>query len=204
MPGTEYWLGLCFTLPGDRAWAARGHEVAWEQFRMPLTSPSAPCLQLQGLPALDLSETEAVATIAGNGFGLTFDKEQASISSLRVQDAELIVRGPRLNLWRAPTDNDVKDRRGEITWRGASLDSLHEQVKAVNVEQPEPHIVRVEAQTIIAPVETDPAQATALYEYFVEQARRLGASVQTGRFRARMEVALINDGPVTLILESRS
>ena len=50
----------------------------------------------------------------------------------------------------------------------------------------------------------DPAQATVLYEYFVEQARRLGASVQTGRFGARMEVALINDGPVTLILESRS
>jgi D-tyrosyl-tRNA(Tyr) deacylase len=49
----------------------------------------------------------------------------------------------------------------------------------------------------------EPAQATVLYEYFVEQARRLGACVQTGRFRARMEVALINDGPVTLILESR-
>ena len=49
----------------------------------------------------------------------------------------------------------------------------------------------------------DPAQATVLYEYFVEQARRLGAIVQTGRFGARMEVALINDGPVTLILESR-
>ena len=50
----------------------------------------------------------------------------------------------------------------------------------------------------------DPAQATVLYEYFVEQARRLGAIVQTGRFGARMEVALINDGPVTLILESSS
>jgi D-tyrosyl-tRNA(Tyr) deacylase len=50
----------------------------------------------------------------------------------------------------------------------------------------------------------DPQIATTLYEYFVEQARRLGASVQTGRFGARMEVALINDGPVTLILESRS
>jgi D-tyrosyl-tRNA(Tyr) deacylase len=50
----------------------------------------------------------------------------------------------------------------------------------------------------------DPQIATTLYEYFVDQARRLGASVQTGRFGARMEVALINDGPVTLILESRS
>ena len=48
-----------------------------------------------------------------------------------------------------------------------------------------------------------PAQATTLYEYFIEAARRLEISVETGRFKAMMEVALVNDGPVTLILESR-
>lgn len=50
----------------------------------------------------------------------------------------------------------------------------------------------------------EPEKATALYEYFVDQVRQLGISVQTGRFRAMMEVTLINDGPVTLILESQS
>jgi D-tyrosyl-tRNA(Tyr) deacylase len=50
----------------------------------------------------------------------------------------------------------------------------------------------------------DPAKAAALYEHFIETARRLGISVETGRFRAMMEVALVNDGPVTLIVESRS
>jgi D-tyrosyl-tRNA(Tyr) deacylase len=49
----------------------------------------------------------------------------------------------------------------------------------------------------------EPEAATELYEYFVEQVRRLGISVETGRFRAMMDVTLINDGPVTLILESR-
>ena len=48
-----------------------------------------------------------------------------------------------------------------------------------------------------------PAQAATLYEYFIEAARRLEISVETGRFKAMMEVALVNDGPVTLILESR-
>ncbi|MEX1325390.1 MAG: D-aminoacyl-tRNA deacylase [Desulfobacterales bacterium] len=33
--------------------------------------------------------------------------------------------------------------------------------------------------------------------------RRHGVSVETGRFQSTMEVALINDGPVTLVLESR-
>jgi D-tyrosyl-tRNA(Tyr) deacylase len=49
----------------------------------------------------------------------------------------------------------------------------------------------------------EPQKATVIYEHFVAQARRLGVAVETGRFRAMMEVALINDGPVTLVLESR-
>ena len=49
----------------------------------------------------------------------------------------------------------------------------------------------------------EPQLAVELYEYFVQQVHRLGIPVETGRFQAVMEVALINDGPVTLILESR-
>ena len=48
-----------------------------------------------------------------------------------------------------------------------------------------------------------PQKAAELYENFVQQVRRLGITVETGRFQAMMEVALINDGPVTLVLESR-
>lgn len=45
--------------------------------------------------------------------------------------------------------------------------------------------------------------AERLYEYFVQQVRRQGIAVETGRFRAMMQVELVNDGPVTLVLESR-
>jgi D-tyrosyl-tRNA(Tyr) deacylase len=48
----------------------------------------------------------------------------------------------------------------------------------------------------------EPEKATALYEYFIDQVSRLGISVATGRFGALMAVSLVNDGPVTLILES--
>jgi len=49
-----------------------------------------------------------------------------------------------------------------------------------------------------------PELATELYEYFVKQVRSLGIIVATGRFGAMMEVALINEGPVTIVLESQS
>jgi len=49
----------------------------------------------------------------------------------------------------------------------------------------------------------DPDKGNALYEYFVARVREKGVTVATGRFGAMMAVSLINDGPVTLILESR-
>ena len=48
----------------------------------------------------------------------------------------------------------------------------------------------------------EPEIAADLYETFVNMVRAKGVAVQTGRFRAMMEVALINDGPVTIIIES--
>jgi D-aminoacyl-tRNA deacylase len=48
----------------------------------------------------------------------------------------------------------------------------------------------------------EPQAAEALVTRFVEQARALGVAVETGRFRAMMEVELVNDGPVTLLLDS--
>jgi len=47
-----------------------------------------------------------------------------------------------------------------------------------------------------------PEKGEALYTRFVDQVRRMGVTVATGRFRSMMEVALVNHGPVTLILET--
>ena len=49
----------------------------------------------------------------------------------------------------------------------------------------------------------EPEEANRLYEFFVETCRSLGATVQTGRFRTTMSVELCNQGPVTLLLDSR-
>lgn len=47
-----------------------------------------------------------------------------------------------------------------------------------------------------------PELGNALYEEFVKQLRALGVTVQTGLFRAHMQVELVNDGPVTILLDS--
>src|SRR5262249_55704469 len=49
----------------------------------------------------------------------------------------------------------------------------------------------------------EPEKANALYEYFVARVRAQGIKVETGIFQAMMRVHLINDGPVTILLDSR-
>lgn len=48
----------------------------------------------------------------------------------------------------------------------------------------------------------EPHRAQELYRRFIATVKGQGVSVATGEFQARMEVALVNDGPVTLLLDS--
>ena len=48
-----------------------------------------------------------------------------------------------------------------------------------------------------------PAKAEELFNYFVEQASTTGLKVETGRFQQYMQVEILNDGPVTILLDSR-
>lgn len=49
----------------------------------------------------------------------------------------------------------------------------------------------------------EPKEATRLYERFCEICRERGVDVKTGEFAAHMDVALVNDGPVTIMLDSK-
>jgi D-tyrosyl-tRNA(Tyr) deacylase len=47
-----------------------------------------------------------------------------------------------------------------------------------------------------------PDEANRLYEFFVEESRKYVSKVGTGRFQAMMDVELVNNGPVTIMLDS--
>ena len=47
-----------------------------------------------------------------------------------------------------------------------------------------------------------PEQARRLYEFFVERIRSVGLRCETGRFQEMMQVELVNEGPVTILLDS--
>jgi hypothetical protein len=160
-PGVEYWLTVSACLNETLPWADQGHEVAWEQFKLPYAVPQSAPLSLAAMPALELDDGPTAITVRGPSFSLTLDRSTGTLGSWSYQGKELIERGLQLNVWRAPTDNDERDQNGERHWRAAGLDRLEQRVDAVDVEQLAPQMVRIRVQTTYTPRDQAPAQRTA-------------------------------------------
>jgi beta-galactosidase len=152
-PGTEYWLTLRFSLAENTLWAEKGHEIAWEQFKVPWDVPATSATPEDELPTLKFTETQDTAEVNGEDFQLVFDKQAGMIASWRYKNTELIQRGPRINFWRAPTENDLNtwgDERAAIHWREVGLDQLEESVSQVSVTQPKPQVVQITVKSRVA------------------------------------------------------
>jgi beta-galactosidase/beta-glucuronidase len=160
-PGVEYWLTVGFTLTQATRWADAGHEVAWAQFKLPFDLPAGPALRIGDMPKLEVEESEGTVRLRGPEFDLAFDRQDGVISSWQYRGAELVHRGPALNVWRAPTDNDEgpqwnPDLVLANKWRAAGLDRLRHQVKRVTVNQLKPQVVLILVQSFVcAPDHTD-------------------------------------------------
>ncbi len=146
-PGEEVWLNLSFTLAGDTPWAPRGYELAWSQFALPVKALPLPVIALSQMPALETSETAGLISIRGSDFILRFDTFHGTISEWQYQGLQLLSSGPRLNIWRAPTDNDVRIAR---EWVRAGYDRLQQRVDDVAVTSNQRQMVQIAVQTVLA------------------------------------------------------
>ena len=150
-PGKEYFLELSFRLKHDEPWAARGHEIAWEQFQLPDAAPVVAAREVS-LPALQLKQDDTQATVAGKEFVAKFDVRSGTLASLKYQGTELIASALRPDFWRAPIDNDRgRDMvKSQGIWRdahvGAEIRSFSAQSEgAAVVVKVASHLPRVEA-----------------------------------------------------------
>lgn len=148
MPGVEYWLTISFKLPMKTPWAAKGHGVAWEQFKVPFEAPAKPVLDFTKMPKLKLTQSNEKIIVEGQDFNVVFDKKEGAITSFSYKGEELFKRGPILNVWRAPTDND--DRKLLRQWKKASFHQLSHEVEDIKVERINPQAVRISIWTFVS------------------------------------------------------
>ena len=104
-PGVEYFLELSFRLKDDTPWAKRGHELAWDQFKLPDAAP-AEVARVDSFAKLQLEQTDSQAVIRGSDFVATFDKKAGTLASWKANGVELIESPLRPDFWRAPIDNE--------------------------------------------------------------------------------------------------
>jgi beta-galactosidase len=157
-PGTEYWLDVNFVLKTDHAWAKAGHEVAWEQFKLPLTMP-APMADSTG-GKLDITGDADSLRVGGKNFSVAIDKHAGVITSLRFEGTELMEQPLRPHFWRAPTDNDRGHRIPYDVWRYAGKDWKPD---SVTVDKQTPDLVVVSAQ---GPLPAVSASCTLVYRIY--------------------------------------
>ncbi|NYH53187.1 beta-galactosidase [Nocardiopsis arvandica] len=117
-PSGETWLTVSVRLADDRPWAPAGHELAWGQARVGAlgAGPAAPAPAAGG--GAPYAAGDGTVRI---GPGL-LDAETGALLSV----GGLSVDTPTVDLWRAPTDNDVAPHGISVAawWRGAGLDRL--------------------------------------------------------------------------------
>jgi beta-galactosidase/beta-glucuronidase len=177
-PAGECWLRVGFRLGADERrpfaderrlfaatpWAEAGHVVAWSQFRLPFPAPKPQLVPLAGMPTLRVEEDAGAVTVSGQGFEIVFGRAEGTIRSWRYRGADVLVEGPRLSIWRAPTDNDARRMAG--IWRQFGLDRLRHLVREVTLMERGDRAVVIEVRAFVSAPDTTRGFGTR-YRYTV-------------------------------------
>jgi beta-galactosidase len=130
--GQEAFLNVRFYAATATAWCKSGHEVGWSQISIPTKQAKvarSKTARQVGDP-LQLEERNGIFTVGNDVFHLVASGTTGLIEALRWQEEDLLVSGPRLQIWRGPTDNDgIKGWTHEAwrplsKWRAQGLDKL--------------------------------------------------------------------------------
>ena len=159
--GSTYWLNLKFTQKYDERWASQGFEVAWAQFELPVLSLPAPPTIIHNFPELSCLEMNGHLILKGDDFSFEFNVDEGNMTSWKSNGKQLITSGPKVNLWRAPTDNDVHISK---EWRELGLDRLEQRIVDCAVNQENSSVVEIDVVATLAPV-SYPAMFQVRYTY---------------------------------------
>jgi len=123
-PKGEYLLNIAVKLRKNECWAPKDFMVAEAQLTLSpwIAGPQESDREYN----VNYDENETQILVSSEYLQLGFDKEQGIISSFQIQGIEILDQGPKLNIWRAPTDND-----GCYTnlWRQSSGRAAHQWVQ---------------------------------------------------------------------------
>ncbi len=121
-PGAEYFLRVSFLLKNDTPWVSKGHEIAWQQIKLPFYKEQSPFTETSSLSVINLEEDEMKVTLSSQNFSVSFHKNTGELISYNYKGEQLITGALTPQFWRPTTDNDRGGGRTPSTlkiWKDA-------------------------------------------------------------------------------------
>ncbi|TVZ60406.1 beta-galactosidase [Flavobacteriaceae bacterium MAR_2010_105] len=121
--GVEYFLNVSALLKADEPLLKAGHVVAYEQFQLQTAITPLPEKATQAVT--HKIKGDAIS-VTGKDFEMTFDQKTGTLTNYSYKNLNLLKIGPRVNFWRAPTDNDygAGTQKRYKAWKDAGQSKL--------------------------------------------------------------------------------
>jgi len=157
IPAKSY-LKISFELAKNADWAESGHQIAFKQFALPHIFERRTAINNTNMVSkLQFEENNLNITVSSSEFSIEFNKENGEIDSYIYRGKELFKRGPILNFWRAPIDNDSTDITYNYTkeWKKEGIDRLSQRFDSLKIVEKRDDYIEIETKFIIAPASKD-------------------------------------------------
>lgn len=141
-PGAHYYVNISYQLREDTSYAFSGHELATAQFELPLYKEGI-VVRPEGI--LNVEKEHTTLHVKGANFSLDFNLVNGNLMNIVRDGMQVLSKGPRLTLWRAPISNDMEiiDKLKKVYF----LHLEHEVVMNIDYHM-EDNILKVEVDTI--------------------------------------------------------
>lgn len=141
-PGAHYYVNISYQLRKDTSYASSGHELATAQFELPLYKEGI-VVRPEGI--LNVEKEHTTLHVKGANFSLDFNLVNGNLMNIVRDGMQVLSKGPRLTLWRAPISNDMEiiDKLKKVYF----LHLEHEVVMNIDYHM-EGNILKVEVDTI--------------------------------------------------------
>lgn len=141
-PGAYYYVNISYQLREDTRYASSGHELATAQFELPLYKEGI-VVRPEGI--LNVEKEHTTLHVKGANFSLDFNLVNGNLMNIVRDGMQVLSKGPRLTLWRAPISNDMEiiDKLKKVYF----LHLEHEVVMNIDYHM-EGNILKVEVDTI--------------------------------------------------------
>ena len=140
--GAHYYVNISYQLREDTSYASSGHELATAQFELPLYKEGI-VVRPEGI--LNVEKEHTTLHVKGANFSLDFNLVNGNLMNIVRDGMQVLSKGPRLTLWRAPISNDMEiiDKLKKVYF----LHLEHEVVMNIDYHM-EGNILKVEVDTI--------------------------------------------------------